>query len=775
MRATSGAANDLQDDHLPNFNKRTSSQTLLDLLPAAVYVCAIDGTILRYNQRAAELWGRAPLLSDPRDRFCGSHRMYRPNGDPLAHAECPMADILRDGIPVHDQEVVIERPDGSRCIALVNIRPLKDLAGNVIGAVNCFHDITGRKSVEQDYVLTRNQVEELTLKLAHERDHSRALIDAQPAAIYTTDATGRLSFYNKAAADLWDFQPELGKTELWRSWKLYHPDGRELHPSEFPIAVALEKKQSIRGMEVIAERPNGTRAPFIAYPTPLFDATGDVVGAVNMLVDISERRRIESEQLAQHQYTDRLYRADNRQDAYDPALDAIGAALLCERAAILLFDETGRMRFVAWRGLSDAYRAATDGHSPWARDAKDPQPICIADVDSSDLAPSLKAIVKAEGIGALAFIPLMAKGELVGKFMTYYEAGHVFSPSETDLAVTIARQLGFTVERMGAEDAHLRAEQELSDFFENASVAFHWVGSDGTILKANRRELEMLGVRADEYIGRNIAEFHVSSSAIADILERLTDGEILTNYESQLRCKDGTIRDVLISSSVLWDDGRFVHTRCFTTDVTERRQAQVRQELLARELQHRTKNMFAVVQSIVARSFSGKQTVGEARTAVMERLHALAQTHTILIDKDWHGADLAEVVRAEMSPFSDRVAIEGPVVMITAQAAQNFALAVHELATNAAKYGALSNLSGRVHISWSIAESDGNHPRFIFQWRERGGPHVTPPTRKGFGSVVLEQVMATYFDRPPLIEFAAGGISYQVSGLLGDISAPDAH
>ena len=133
---------------------------LLDLLPAAVYVCAADGTILRFNQRAAELWGRVPLLSDPRDRFCGAYRLYRPDGDLLPHDKCPMADILHDGIPVIDEEVVIERPDGSRGVALVNIRPLKDAAGNINGAVNCFYDITERKHIDQEYVLTRGQVEE---------------------------------------------------------------------------------------------------------------------------------------------------------------------------------------------------------------------------------------------------------------------------------------------------------------------------------------------------------------------------------------------------------------------------------------------------------------------------------------------------------------------------------------------------------------------------------------------------------------------------------------
>ena len=191
--------------------------------------------------------------------------------------------------------------------------------------------------------------------------------------------------------------------------------------------------------------------------------------------------------------------------------------------------------------------------------------------------------------------------------------------------------------------------------------------------------------------------------------------------------------------------------------------------LLAREVQHRTKNLFSVVQAIVARSFANKRTVEEAETAVKDRLHSLAQTHAILIDKEWQGADLAEVVRTEMGPYGDRVSIEGPSLMLTAKAAQNFALALHELATNAAKYGALSNQSGRVHISWSVGKPNGRH-QFMFRWQERGGPRVTPPTGKGFGSAVLEQVMAEYFETPPQIEFAADGVGYEVVGSLEAIT-----
>jgi two-component sensor histidine kinase len=107
--------------------------------------------------------------------------------------------------------------------------------------------------------------------------------------------------------------------------------------------------------------------------------------------------------------------------------------------------------------------------------------------------------------------------------------------------------------------------------------------------------------------------------------------------------------------------------------------------------------------------------------------------------------------------------------MLTAKAAQNFALALHELATNAAKYGALSNQLGRVHISWSVGKPNG-HDQFMFRRQERGGPHVTPPKGKGFGSAVLERVMAEYFEIPPQIEFAANGVGYEVVGSLEAIA-----
>jgi PAS domain S-box-containing protein len=260
-----------------------SPDRLLDLLPAGVYVCDRDGAIVRWNQRATELWGRTPKLGDPSERFCGSYLLHRLDGGPLPHAACPMAEALRTGIPVRNQEVVVERPDGGRAAALVNIEVLKDSAGAIIGAINCFQDVTERRR-DQAAVSRREREWHETLQ-------------ALPVAVYVTDAAGRITFYNEAAADLWGVRPEIGKSEFCGSWKLYWPDGTPLPHDECPMAQALKDKRPNRGMEAVAERPDGTRVQFMPYPEPLLDENGVLIGGLNTLVDVSELRRGEEKGL----------------------------------------------------------------------------------------------------------------------------------------------------------------------------------------------------------------------------------------------------------------------------------------------------------------------------------------------------------------------------------------------------------------------------------------------------------------------------------------------
>ncbi len=145
-------------------------------------------------------------------------------------------------------------------------------------------------------------------------------------------------------------------------------------------------------------------------------------------------------------------------------------------------------------------------------------------------------------------------------------------------AVLIFRSIA---ERKQAEKARRQSQRELADFFENASVGLHWLGPDGTILRVNQAELNLLGYSREEYVGHHIAEFHADPDVLADFLRQLAAGEALRDYEARMRCKDGTIKHVLIDSSVRWEDSRFIHTRCFMRDITDRKRSEEAQARLA--------------------------------------------------------------------------------------------------------------------------------------------------------------------------------------------------
>lgn len=170
----------------------------------------------------------------------------------------------------------------------------------------------------------------------------------------------------------------------------------------------------------------------------------------------------EQEIAALFRLTDRLYRAEVLADSFDAGLDAIRETMGSDRASILLFNVEGAMRFVAWRNISDAYREAVDGHTPWSVGERGAVPIYVSDILRTAEPEWLKERITGEGIRALAFIPLTAKGAVIGKFMLYHAAPHEFSNRENEVALTIARQLGFSIERHVAEQERAQTERNKS-------------------------------------------------------------------------------------------------------------------------------------------------------------------------------------------------------------------------------------------------------------------------------------------------------------------------
>ena len=407
-----------------------------------------------------------------------------------------------------------------------------------------------------------------------------ALLDGQPEMVCRFRLDGTIVFVNAAYArargttpeamvghNFWDFIAESDRASVRSMLQRLTPELPE---------VRIENRFSTA---------EGERWTLWSNRGLKFDPDGGLLEAQSTGIDITERKRAEQALAvsarrmgALYQLTDRMQRAGLLGEVYEAALDALVQALDCDRAAILLFDAAGVMRFVAWRGLSQAQRDVVEQHAssqPGERDAI--RPIGLAGLAQAEPAQDLLAALAVQGIQSAVFVPLLSEERLVGKLMVFHDAQHALTNDEFGVALTIGNQVGFGLQRIRAEserrdaEKRLRAsEQELSDFFETAAIGLHWVGVDGTILRANQAELDMLGYASDEYVGRHIADFHVDRGIIEGMLACLRHGEAVRDCVSQMRHKDGSIREVLVNSSVLFENGDFVHTRCFTLDITER-------------------------------------------------------------------------------------------------------------------------------------------------------------------------------------------------------------
>ncbi len=477
--------------------------------------------------------------------------------------------------------------------------------------------------------------------------------------------------------------------------------------------------------------------------------------------------------------TDRLFRSSSLADVYDAALDAIESTLGCRRASILLFDDSGVMRFVAWRGLSAGYRKAVDGHSPWRAGDRAPDPILVEDIAATNEPEPLKRAIRQEGISALAFVPLVVRGGVVGKFMTYYEAPHVFSQREIDLAVTIARQVGFSIERAQAEEERRAAQRALQEQEERSRVMLErapvmiWTSKPtGSCEHLNLMMREFWGLQESEVSSFDWAEtIHPDDAPrIAEIMTRAVSERSGVRLQGRYRNVHGVYRVLLTDAQPRYSSaGEFLGMIGVNVDVTEREEAEAQRELLLAELNHRVKNTLAVVQALAQQTFKGSEVPAHLRTAFQGRLHALAVAHTMLTQSNWTNASLSRLAEDTLNAslnHGERLSLEGPRILLDPKAALAVTMALHEMLTNAVKYGAYSNECGTIAVRWELI--DAPKPRFRLEWKETGGPPVVPPTKAGFGSRLIQRLIADDLCGKVNIDFQTAGV---VCLMEGQVSA----
>jgi PAS domain S-box-containing protein len=531
---------------------------LYDFAPIAYVSFDRAGRIEEANLAVTE------LLGESRDLLIG-----RPFALYVADLDLFMRHLLncRTSQQRTKTELQLKSRKGERIPALLYSTPINSTTRN--GALlyqTAIVDLTERKSFEE--------------KLRRSEERYRTLFDLIPVAVYTCDANGIIQEYNRRAVELWGGKPGQNgeKPRFCGSYKIYYPDGRLMPHEECPMARLLRgEKLKAEDLEIIVERSNGERRHVIPAPRILTNIHGKITGAINSLFDITERKRAGQQQRALYQFAQVQNIATNVAETYDAALDAILPALGFHRASILLFDKEKVMRFVAWRGLSERYRKAVEGHSPWKPDAKSPKPVCINDVDIADIPKPLKSTIRSEGIRAAAFIPLVSSRKLIGIFMTYYDAPHVFTDNELKLATTIATQLAQAIEHKRDEEALRESEARMRATVEQATAGVWRSDADGRITFANRRLCQMLGYKESELLSKSIVDV-THRDDVKDNIRRfrrmIRDG---TPFEIEKRYirKDGSILWADVSASAVLDpEGKTQSTVSVIVDITARKKAE---------------------------------------------------------------------------------------------------------------------------------------------------------------------------------------------------------
>jgi len=329
-------------------------------------------------------------------------------------------------------------------------------------------------------------------------------------------------------------------------------------------------------------------------------------------------------------------------------------------------------------------------------------------------------------------------------------------------------------QRKRAEAERLENHQRLRSTYEHAFTGIAEVSPDGRFLRVNEQLCRITGYSREELMDRTFEDItHPDDrEAHLDRFGRQMAGE-LESYTLEKRYvrKDGqTVWVELFASRVDDADGKPLYGIRVALDITRRKKAEEHQRLLINELNHRVKNTLATVQSIAHQSLRNAPTPQDALGALTSRLVALSKAHDVLTRENWEAAGLHQIVSEAMEPFlacGRRIRFAGPEVRLPPPASLGIAMALQELATNAAKYGALSNDGGEVRIHWSLDGSPG--PELInLRWEERGGPPVQAPTRRGFGTRLIERSLAGDLHGEARIEFAPSGVVCTITAQVSD-------
>ena len=687
-------------------------------------IIAMDrsGRVTRWSAGAERVlgWREEEMLGDP------SHVFFTPEDREAGQPEIEMELALKEGFAPDERWHL--RKGGERFWANGELMPLKGADGTVQGFVKILRDRTRQRAEAAE-----RSASELRF---------RSLVEVSPQVVWFGNAAGDITYCNPTWYAYTGLTPGDTGGDGWAD--VIHPEHREQVLGVWKQAVATEGPYEV---EIPFRRASdGAYRWFLARGKPVRGEGGPVESWIGIAIDIHDRRQAEDD-LRQAREQLRL------------AVDATGTGV---------FDYDLVADQLKW----DARILSFYGLPP---DAPVDLNVHLARVHPDDLAradEAVRAAVDPAGDGVYDVTYRTVAPEdgterwVSAKGQTLFEDGRPVRLIGFARDVTEGRRAEQVLRE--TEERYRLVSRATNDAIWDWNLATDHVLWNEALQTAHGHRPEDVEPTGDWWIGHihpeDRARIHATIHAAIDGM-----GTVWTEEYRFLQA-DGTYADILDRGYVIRDEGdRAVRMIGAMLDITERKRAEEHQRLLAGELQHRVKNTLALVQAIASQTLRGANDVNEMREAFAARLISLGRAHDILTQASWTEAPIGEVAEGALSVHRQaeaaRIRISGPNVLLSAKAALSLALALHELATNAAKYGALSNEGGVVELRWHVVHAS-DAPRFCLTWSEQGGPPIlSPPVRRGFGSRLIERSFAA----------EVGGevrLTYAPTGLVCRLEAP---